>query len=63
MPLGEVAVGGCDLGAAVDEQNDAIGLFERDLCLLQDLCGDVVLIINDNAAGVDDNPAISTISN
>jgi hypothetical protein len=51
--LGEVAVAAGDFGAAIDEEDDVGGLVEGEVGLAQDLRGDVLLIGDDDAAGVD----------
>ncbi len=45
--------GAGDFAAAVDQEDDLSGVFERDTRLLEDLAGDVLVIVDDDAAGVD----------
>ena len=52
--LGQVAVRAGDLGAAIDQEDDVARIFQRQLGLLQDLAGNVVVVLDDDPAGVDD---------
>ena len=49
----EVAIGAGDFGAAVHQENDVGGALEGDFGLAQDLAGDILLVVHDDAAGVD----------
>ena len=51
--LGEIAVAAGDLGAAIDEENDVRRFAQRDVGLAQDLRGDVLLVGDHDAAGID----------
>ena len=51
--LRQVAIGAGDLGAAIDKENDVVGLLEGAAGLLQDLGGNVIGILDDDSAGVD----------
>ncbi len=51
--LGELAIGGGELGASVDHEDDAAGVIEGDARLLQNLGGDVVGVADDNSTGID----------
>ncbi len=49
----ELHVGRGELGAAVDDHDDGVGFFERDLSLAENLAGDQGFVVGDDAAGVD----------
>ena len=51
--LGEVAVGARDFGAAVHQEDDMGGAAERHLRLVENLRRDVLLVVDDDTAGVD----------
>ena len=51
--LAEVAVGAGDFGAAIHQEDDVLGLFKGVLGLVQDLAGDILLVLHDDTAGVD----------
>ena len=51
--LRQVAIGPGDLGAPVDQENDLRGTLEREARLFQDLARDQLLVVRDDAAGVD----------
>ena len=43
-----------ELGAAVDDHDDGVGFFERDLGLAKDFAGDEGFVVWDDAAGIDE---------
>ena len=51
--LREVAVAAGDFGAPVHQEDDVGGALEGEFGLVQDLRGDVLLVVHDDAAGVD----------
>ena len=51
--LREVAIAAGDFGAPVHQEDDVGGVFQRELGLVQDLGRDVLLVVHDDAAGVD----------
>jgi len=51
--LSQLAVGGGDLGPAVDQEDDVRGPVERDPGLLEDFTGDGLGFVRENAPGVD----------
>jgi hypothetical protein len=51
---GEIEVGGGQLGAAIHDHDDGVGLVEGETGLAEDLRGDMGVIVGDDAAGVDD---------
>ena len=59
--FGEVAIGPGYFRARVDKEDDVSGAFERHLGLAKDLAGNVLLIVNDNAAGVDEFEAAAIV--
>ena len=50
---GQLEIGRGEFGAAIDYENDGVGLFERYLCLAKDFRGHEVLVIGENATGID----------
>ncbi len=50
---GELHVGRGELGAAIDDHDDGVGLFERDLRLPEDLAGDKGFVVGHDATGID----------
>ncbi len=50
---GEVAVGGGDFGAAIDEEDDVGGAVEGKAGLFEDFSGDHFVVVGDDSAGVD----------
>ena len=51
--LGEIAIAAGNFRAPVDQEDDVGGVFECDFGLAEDLPRDVLLVVHDDAAGVD----------
>src|SRR5579872_6685302 len=51
--FGQIAIGSGQLAAAVDQEDDVVGGFERDACLAKDLAGDQRMITLDDATRID----------
>ena len=51
--LRQIAIGAGDLGAAVDQEDDLSRAFERDAGLVQNFAGDQLVVVVDDAAGID----------
>ena len=51
--LGEVAIAAGDFGAPVHQEDDVGGVFQGEFGLAEDLPGDILLVVHDDAAGID----------
>src|ERR1035437_1064578 len=58
---GEVAVTAGDLGAPVHQEDDMVGRFQDEFGLAEDLPRDVLLVVHDDAAGIDHLEAAAVV--